>query len=244
MSTRKRPNVQPVVPSDHTRNQVRTHHNAIARVGRSKRDAIRWYDRLSPWYGSTVARLDERPRNRGVELLDLQPGERVHEIGSGPGTALVQFAEEVGQTGHVTGLDISSGMCGVARETVREAGVESRVSIVRGDAEHLPFEAGAFDAIFTSFTLELFDSPALPAVLGECRRVLGEDGRLGVVALSKRDAGLTTRAYERVHELLPKYADCRPIFARELLDESKFDVETAETWPLWGLAAEVVIARS
>ena len=217
---------------------------SIARVDRSKRDAIRWYDQLSPWYGSTVARLDSQPRSRGVELLDVKPGERVLEIGSGPGTALVQLAEESGPTGHVAGLDISSGMCAVASETVRDAGVESRVSVVRGDAEHLPFEAGAFDAVFTSFTLELFDSPALPTVLGECRRVLGVDGRLGVVALSKRDAGLATRAYERVHERFPRHADCRPIFARELLDRSGFDVETAETWPLWGLAAEVVVARS
>ena len=217
---------------------------SIARVDRPKRDAIHWYDRLSPWYGSTVARLDERPRSRGVDLLDVQPGERVHEIGPGPGTALVQFAKKVGPTGHVTGLDISSGMCGVAQETVREAGVADRVSVVRGDAERLPFRSGAFDALFASFTLELFDSPSLPVVLGECRRVLGEDGRLGVVALSKRDAGLATRTYERVHERLPRYADCRPIFARELLDESGFDVEVAETWPLWGLVAEVVVARS
>ena len=81
-------------------------------------------------------------------------------------------------------------------------------------------------------------------MLGECRRVHGEAGRIGVVALSKRDAGLATRTYERVHERFPRYADCRPIFARELLDESGFDVETAETWPLWGLTAEVVVVRA
>lgn len=217
---------------------------SIARVDRSKRDAIRWYDRLSPWYGATVARFDERPRNRGVELLDVRAGERVLEIGPGPGTALTSFARAVGPTGQVAGLDISGGMCAVAHETVREAGLADRVSVVRGDAERLPFDASTFDALFASFTLELFDTPALPAVLGECRRVLREDGRIGVVALSKRDAGLATRAYERIHEHFPRYADCRPIFARELLDESGFGVEAAETWPLWGLAAEVVVARA
>lgn len=216
---------------------------SIARVKRSKDDAMKWYDQLSPWYDTFVARLDRRPRNRGIELLDVQADEQVLEAGAGTGRALVSFADDVGSTGHVVGLDISEGMCRVARKTVEDADVADRVSIIQGDAKHLPFDTDTFDAVFASFTLELFDTPALPNVLGEWNRVLRDDGRLGVVALSKCDTGLATRVYERVHDLLPRYVDCRPIFARKLLEESGFTVVEMETTPLWGLTAEVVVAR-
>ncbi|MEF8786574.1 MAG: methyltransferase domain-containing protein [Haloarculaceae archaeon] len=217
--------------------------DSIARVERSKHDAMSWYDRLSPWYDVLVSRFDRRPRNRGVELLDVQEGQRVLEVGAGTGQALVSFAGDVGSAGHVVGLDISDGMCAVACETVTEAHLRDRVSVVRGDAQQLPFESEAFDAVFASFTLELFDTPALPSVLGEWRRVLRDDGRLGVVALSKLGAGAVTLAYERVHTLFPQYADCRPIYARKLLDAAGFTVVEMETVQLWGLTVEVVVVQ-
>ncbi|MBZ6497061.1 methyltransferase domain-containing protein [Haloterrigena longa] len=164
------------------------------------------------------------------------------EVGFGTGRALVSFADSVGSTGRVVGLDSSSGMCAVARERVVEADVADRVSLLQGDAERLPLDGDAFDTVFASFTLELFDTPALPVVLGGWRRVLRDDGRLGVVALSKRDAGSVTRAYERLHEAVPRYADCRPVFVRELLEEAGFAVVEAETYPLWGLTIEIVVA--
>jgi len=216
---------------------------SIARVERPKRDAIAWYDRLSPWYDRFITRLDRRPRNRGIDLVNVRPGEQVLEVGAGTGRALVSFADDVGPSGHVVGLDVSKGMCTVAQKTAVDANVADRVSIVRGDAERLPLETDAFDALFASFTLELFDTPALSNVLGEWRRVLRGGGRIGVVALSKREAGLLTRAYERVHNLLPRYVDCRPIFVRELLEASGFTVRELETMPLWGLTAEVVVAQ-
>ncbi|SER86595.1 class I SAM-dependent methyltransferase [Natrinema salaciae] len=216
--------------------------DSITRVDRSKRDAIAWYDRISPWYDALVGRFDRRPRNRGIALLNAEPGERALEVGFGTGRALVSFADGVGSDGHVVGLDSSSGMSAVARERVAAADVTDRVSIVQGDAERLPFDGDAFDAVFASFTLELFDTPSLPRVLGEWRRVLRDDGRLGVVALSTRDGGLVTRAYERLHEAFPRYADCRPIFVRELLEENEFDAVEAETRPLWGLTVEIVVA--
>lgn len=217
--------------------------NSISRVERPKHDAIAWYDRISPWYDALFGRLDERPRNRGIELLDVQTDELVLDVGSGTGRAIISFADDVGPSGHVVGLDISEGMCAVARESVEKANIAERVSVVRGDAEHLPLKTDAVDAMFASFTLELFDTPVLPVVLEEWQRVLRDEGRIGVVALSKLDAGRATRAYERFHDLIPRYADCRPIFVQELLEECGFTVVEVDTSPLWGLTAEVVIAR-
>ncbi len=57
-------------------------------------------------------------------------------------------------------------------------------------------------------------------------------GSIARVERSKQDAGVVTLAYERFHTLVPQYADCRPIYARELPDAAGFRVVEME--PLQG----------
>ena len=82
------------------------------------------------------------------------------------------------------GIDISDAMVDCSRKLVEERGLADRVELTCGDAEHLPYPDNALDGIFTSFTLELFDTPAIPKVLCECRRSLRPGGRLVVNAVT------------------------------------------------------------
>lgn len=216
----------------------------VSRVRRSKAEAIAWYDRLAPWYDAVVSRFGRRPRQAGIQLLSVEPEEQVLEIGSRTGRALVAFARAARPTGHVIGVDASGGMCAEASKAVRRAGVDESVSLIRGDAARLPLADGTVDAVFSSFTLELFDTPVMETVLKECERVLSENGRLCVVSLSKGNTSLLTRAYERVHERYPRYADCRPIYTEKILQAAGFTVVTRESVPLWGLRADVVLTCS
>lgn len=216
----------------------------VARVPRSRAAARAWYDRLSPWYDVVVDPFERTSRSLGVELLGAKRGERVADVGSGTGTALVSIARSVGDTGRVVGVDVAEGMCRRAREKTSSSSVSGRVDVVCGDALHLPVRTGSLDAVFMSFTLELFDTPDIPVVLGECKRALTDGGRVCVVALSKRDAGLATGLYERIHSIAPLYVDCRPIFVRQTLREGGFDVVDARDERMWGLPLELVLATA
>jgi len=127
---------------------------------------------------------------------------------------------------------------------LQSAGVIDRVDLYVGDATELPFAHGSFDAVFMSFTLELFDTPEIPLVLEQCRQVLRPGGRIGLVAMVKPEQpGLAIRLYEWCHARWPAMVDCRPIHAREALQEAGFTIEIAKQLMMWGLPIDVVRAR-
>jgi ubiquinone/menaquinone biosynthesis C-methylase UbiE len=215
----------------------------ISRVPRSKEAAKSSYDRLSRWYDVLAGGSEKRLTKIGLQKLKVKEGEIVLEIGFGTGHALVALAHLVGQSGKVYGIDLSEGMLQVARDRLDKAGLLNRVELRCGDAIRLPFDADFFDAIFMSFTLELFDTPEIPALLGECYRVLRDGGRLGVVAMSKREwPNWPTRLYEWAHRALPNYVDCRPIPVYQVLQEAGFRVVDSIGLSMWGLPVDVVVA--
>jgi len=218
---------------------------SIARVRRSVQDARRAYNRLSRWYDG-LANASEGPlRDRGLQMLAAQPGERVLVIGFGTGHALVSLAGAVAPSGYVVGVDISDGMARVAARRLIRAKCAGRVALALADGARPPFAAGSFDAIFISFTLELFDTPLLPSVLASCRETLKPTGRLGVVALAKEPRGdaLPARLYELAHRTLPRWVDCRPIFVGPLLQEHGFCIVASTRHTMWGLPVDVVLAH-
>jgi ubiquinone/menaquinone biosynthesis C-methylase UbiE len=215
---------------------------AISRVSRTRAETGAAYDRLSCWYDLLAGNWEQKPRLAGLQLLAVQPGETALEIGPGTGQSLPILAQSAGEGGQVLGLDLSPGMLAAASARLGRTALAGRVSLICGDAACLPFASGTCDALFTSFTLELFDTPEIPPVLQECRRVLRHGGRLCVISLSK--AGPTRKMvelYEWSHARFPALVDCRPIFARQSLEDAGFKISAARQMPLWGLPVEIIL---
>ncbi len=208
---------------------------------RSKEQARTSYNQLSRIY-DLFGRFEQKYRDKGLQMLDVKSGEKVLEIGFGTGSSIIKIAEKVGERGKVFGIDISDGMVYQTIQRLQKTGLSNRVELYRGDALQLPYKSGFFNAVFLSFTLELFDTLEIPHVLSECKRVLKSGGRISVVSLSKAGSpGLLTRIYERFHNWFPTIADCRPIFLEQTLKTSTLDIQKACQMDMWGLKVEVVL---
>jgi len=111
--------------------------------------------------GSIMAnRPSNRQRNRWtVELLQLDPDDRVLEIGCGPGLALAACAEHL-ENGMVTGLDHSQTMLAQAERRNRKAIASGRMQLWRGDLNRLATLSGEFDKVFSINVVQFLEDRA------------------------------------------------------------------------------------
>jgi SAM-dependent methyltransferase len=110
-----------------------------------------------------------------VDMLQVSPGDRVIDVGCGPGNYTRDLADASG-SGLVVGIDASEAMvAAAARQSVR-----ANVAYLRADACALPFEDGAFDAACSVGVIHLLEEPM--RALEEIVRVLAPGGRLAIVA--------------------------------------------------------------
>ncbi|TMD03700.1 MAG: methyltransferase domain-containing protein [Chloroflexi bacterium] len=113
------------------------------------------------------------------EALALRPAEKVLDVGVGPGFLAAEMARAVGQSGSISGIDISEHMIAIARERCSKPGAPATVEFQVADATKLPFPDGSFDAVVSTQVYEFVAD--VDEALGEAHRVLRPGGRLLVV---------------------------------------------------------------
>ncbi|MGN6170098.1 MAG: class I SAM-dependent methyltransferase [Solirubrobacteraceae bacterium] len=132
--------------------------------------AVRWLlgDELHPGGEATT--------RRALELIAVEPGERLLDIASGKGDSARLAARERGCV--VTGIDYGEAAVIDATREGDAAGIGDRIAFRVGDAEALPVEDQTFDAVLCECSLCTF--PDKPRALAEMRRVLRPGGRLAI----------------------------------------------------------------
>jgi len=216
-------------------------HTLPLRVFQTKDQTRAFYNKISRVYDLLSERSEAPMRKAGMELLRPKPRESILEIGFGTGHSLVSLAKAVGPKGKVFGLELSDKMAKLAKENLAKAGLLDRARIRCGDAAQLPYPAGSVDGVFMSFTLELFDTPEIPKVLDECKRVLRPGGRIVVVGMSKEGPkDLLVNVFEWTHKHFPKFLDCRPIYVRRALEAAGFTARKSLVKHMW-IPVEIIL---
>ena len=209
-------------------------------------DIKKSYGVMSRFYALAEGIFEKGLRRKGLHLLSVTPGEVVLEVGVGTGYSLKEIANFVGENGKAHGIDVTPQMLELTRKRLKKAGFMDRVELYEGDARRMPYQNGKFDAVYMASTLELFDTPDIPVVLNEVKKVLKPSGRLGVASLTKegREGSLFIRFYEWLHQKIPKYANCRPIYVEKLIEDAGYQITKTEEFILLKIAAwRIVVAK-
>ena len=108
-------------------------------------------------------------------LAELQQGEVVLDLGSGPGLDVFLAAQRIGESGHVIGVDMTAEMVEKAQRTASRRGY-SNVEFRMGEIEDLPLNNESVDVIISNCVINL--SPDKLATFKEAYRVLKPGGRM------------------------------------------------------------------
>lgn len=164
------------------------------------------YDLLAPIYGSVLAPMEELGVSRAVERSLATWPSTVLEVGVGPGRGIARLAHPTRRT---VGVDLSRQMLRLA--AARLNGEHLNASLTRANVLQLPFRSNSFDAVLSTFLLDLLSDPDIPVAVAELARVAAAGGRvvLGVMELPNK---LAERAWMTAYRTAPELVGrCRPV---------------------------------
>ncbi|HET7545095.1 MAG TPA: bifunctional demethylmenaquinone methyltransferase/2-methoxy-6-polyprenyl-1,4-benzoquinol methylase UbiE [Polyangiaceae bacterium] len=145
--------------------------------------------------------IDQSWRKKTVRALQLAAGHRVLDLATGTADLAIQVAESQPNVS-VVGLDPSSKMLDVGREKVRRTGLSTRVELVQGDAQALPFDDDSFQSVCIAFGIR--NVPDRAQALREMARVTRAGGRIAILELSEPRSGLLgALARFHIHRVVP-----------------------------------------
>jgi ubiquinone/menaquinone biosynthesis C-methylase UbiE len=146
----------------------------------------RWASRFwsLPCPAITAARF-ENPLLHGLtrstlNRLELRPGQRILEIGPGPGRLLIPAAERILPDGEAVGIDIQPGMIERLKAKAEKAGV-TNLKAIQGDAAQPQVSEESFDLVFLCTALG--EIPDRATALAQCNRALKCGGVLSVTEI-------------------------------------------------------------
>ena len=125
-----------------------------------KKQVEQMFDNISPKYDLLNRVLsmgiDIQWRKDVIKMVKASEPQTILDIATGTGDLAIMMGKNT--NAKITGLDLSAGMLDVGRKKVKEAGLDSRIEMVQGDSENLPFQDNSFDCITVSFGVRNFEN--------------------------------------------------------------------------------------
>lgn len=126
-------------------------------------------------------------RRKAIEVAGIAPGERVLDVGCGPGRLAILAGTVAGPTGEVCGIDPSPEMIELARQNAARAAVGVRFEV--GAIEALPYPDNHFDVVLSTLMLHHLPDELKRQGLAEVRRVLKPAGRFVAIDFGATPGG-------------------------------------------------------
>ena len=157
-----------------------------------------------------------------VGRADVQPGDRVLDIGCGTGN-LTLLTKRLCPEAEVVGLDPDAKALARARSKAERGGL--RVQLDQGFSQELPYGDDSFDRVFSSFMFHHLDRETKTAMLRETRRVLRPRGSFHLVDFGGHAPGALGRFFRAAHGLENDAEDKVLTLMRQAGFEDSEDVE-------------------
>jgi SAM-dependent methyltransferase len=200
-------------------------------------DRLQFDEEQSRAVEATYATQDVvRQRRATLAALELRSGERVIDVGCGPGYLAAEMAEVVGPEGFVQGVDPSPAMLAIAARRALP-----HMELTEGDALSLPAEDAGFDAAVSTQVYEYV--PDIAAALREVRRVLRPGGRLLVLDTDWDSTVWRSSDDARMERVLRAWEEhlAHPRLPRELpslLRDAGFNLRLSQVVPVLNIGYE------
>jgi arsenite methyltransferase len=169
-----------------------------------------------------------------LENLGLTAGERVLDVGSGPGMLAAEMAEVVGADGAVHGIDVSDSMLAIAQRLERAPNA-AQMEFVQADACALPYADASFDVVVSTQVYEYVED--IEGALAEVHRVLRPGGRVFILDTHWDSLVWHSRDRERMRRVQVAWEDhlAHPDLPQRLtalLQDGGFELRERSAWTL------------
>jgi ubiquinone/menaquinone biosynthesis C-methylase UbiE len=185
-------------------------------------------------YLETVGEQLKKFKNMSYDLMHIEPGDTVLDLGCGPATDTLSLAQLVGKTGKVVGVDYDEEMVALANQKAKIAGVSNYVTHEKYDAGALPYADKTFDSCRCERVLQHLVNPK--QALNELIRVTKPGGWIVIL-----DTDWGSVAYHssmpdieaKIHNAYHNKGSLNPLMGRQLYQMMcEADLDLVKTQPI------------
>ena len=182
---------------------------------------IKIYDRWGKFYDLVFKHVFSEGRNVGVDLLDLQPGEKLLEVGVGTGLSLPLYPS----TSEVIAIDLSSKMLEKAKEKIEKMRLQN-VELSVMDAQNMAYADNTFDCVTACYVVSAAPDPH--KVVSEICRVCKPGGRIVFINHFKSQKLLLAKFEELINGVCKKFGWETTLDLEPLLEANNLTLERQE----------------